>query len=272
TWINYASGNFGDACNYFTQKPVVERGAPAWFHSKYSITDGVTASWYRKLYYMNYLGGASAIYWEQSLANQWMLPGPGTHPVQLSPFGRATEDFMAFASRLPDRGEPYTPIGVLLSRGHGYERVNYHGKMLGVFQEDKNDRELRELFNVCWHPSCILEGQPASPDVQSMPSGVYGDIFDVLVDRPGKSQMLLNYPIIWAAGDVQFHPDLLKTLEGHLQRGGTLVVNFNTARQLPAKWLGFNANNVTHLCDAWSTDGETMRPAVNFGCVKVTLA
>src|SRR5262249_32024014 len=26
TWINYASGNFGDACNYFTQQPVVPRG------------------------------------------------------------------------------------------------------------------------------------------------------------------------------------------------------------------------------------------------------
>ena len=69
-WINYASGNFGDACNYFTQNPVVPRGAPGWFHSKYAITDGVSTGWYRKLYYLNYLGGASAIYWEQSLANQ----------------------------------------------------------------------------------------------------------------------------------------------------------------------------------------------------------
>ncbi len=272
SWINYASGNFGDACNYFTQNPVVPRGAPSWFHSKYSITDGVTASWYRKLYYMNYLGGASAIYWEQSLQNQWILPGPGTHPIQLSPFGRATEDFMAFASRLPDRGEPYTPIGILLNYGHSYERVNYSCKMLHVFQEDKNDVELRELFNVCWHPACILEGQPAAPDVQSMPSGVYGDIFDVLVDRPGKSQVLTNYPVIWAAGDVRFHPELIKTLEGHLQRGGTLVVNLTHARQLPANWLGLNASNTTMLCESWSTDGETIRSATPFGCMKVTLA
>src|SRR5207248_3789400 len=70
-WINYASGNFGDACNYFHQDPRVPRGAKSWFHSKYAVTDGVTASWYRKMYYLNYLGGASAIYWEQSLENQW---------------------------------------------------------------------------------------------------------------------------------------------------------------------------------------------------------
>ena len=59
-WINYASGNFGDACNYFTQQPQVPRGAKSWFHSKYAVTDGVSACWYRKLYYLNYLGGASA--------------------------------------------------------------------------------------------------------------------------------------------------------------------------------------------------------------------
>ena len=69
-WINYASGNFGDACNYFTQEPVVPRGAKSWFHSKYAVTDGVSACWYRKLYYLNYLGGASAVFWEQGLSNQ----------------------------------------------------------------------------------------------------------------------------------------------------------------------------------------------------------
>jgi len=77
-WINYASGNFGDACNYFSQNPVTPRGAGGWFHSKYAITDGVSIAWYRKLYYLNYLGGASAIFWEQGLANQWMLPARQT--------------------------------------------------------------------------------------------------------------------------------------------------------------------------------------------------
>ena len=194
-WINYASGNFGDACNYFSQQHM-PRGAGSWFHSKYAVTDGVSACWYRKLYYLNYLGGASAIYWEQSLANQWILPGPGKHPIELSPFGRATEEFQQFVDRLPDRGEPYTPIALLLSYGHGYERVNYRCKMLHFFPENENDVELRELFNVFWHPIAQLEGQPTAPDVQSMPSGVYGDIFDVLVDRPTRQRDLrLSHPL-----------------------------------------------------------------------------
>src|SRR5262249_51445717 len=143
-WINYASGNFGDSCNYFTQEPVVPRGAKSWFHSRYAVTDGVSIAWYRKLYYLNFLRGASAIYWEQNLTNQFLLPCPATHPIQLPPFGRAPAYFQGFVDRLPDRGEPYTPVALLLSYGHGYERVNYRCKMLNVFAEDKNDLELRE--------------------------------------------------------------------------------------------------------------------------------
>jgi hypothetical protein len=270
-WINYASGNFGDACNYFTQNPVVPRGAPAWFHSKYAITDGVSISWYRKLYYMNFLGGTSAIYWEQSLTNQWMLPGPGTHPIQLSPFGRATEDFQAFVSRLPDRGEPYTPIALLLSYGHGYERVNYRCKMLHEFQEDKHDLELRELFNVCWHPASILEGLPASPDVQSMPSGVYGDIFDVLVDRPAKAKAIQQYPVVWAAGDVRLSGAILPIIEDYVKNGGTLVTTITQAQGLPATLTGFKATGKVARAEEWSVGDGPKHVATPFEVADVEL-
>jgi hypothetical protein len=271
-WINYASGNFGDACNYFTQSPVVPRGAPGWFHSKYAITDGVSAAWYRKLYYLNYLGGASAIFWEQGLSNQWMLPGPGTHPVQLSPFGRATEDFLAFVDRLPDRGEPLTPIALLLSYGHGYDRVNYHCKMLGHFMEDKADLELRELFNVCWCPSGVVEGLPAAPDVQSMPNGAYGNSFDVLVDRPQRAKAILDYPIVWAAGDMDLSGPWIATLDDYLRRGGTLVVNIEAARALPGEKLGLRPTGKMTVAEEWTPEGGEARAATPYEVAGVELA
>ncbi len=271
SWINYASGNFGDACNYFTQDPVVPRGAPSWFHSKYAVTDGVSISWYRKLYYLNYLGGASAIYWEQNLTNQYILPGPGTHPIQLSPFGRATEDFQAFAARVPDRGEPYTPIALLLSHGHGYERVNYRCKMLHDFPEDKHDIELRELFNVCWHPTSILEGLPASPDVQSMPSGVYGNIFDVLVDRPAKAKAINQYPVVWAAGDGRLTGTMLPTIEEYVKNGGTLVTTIAQAKDLPQKLTGLKASGRITRAEDWSLDGVVTMQATPFEVAQVEL-
>lgn len=270
-WINYASGNFGDACNYFYQNPVVPRGAPSWFHSKYAVTDGVSVVWYRKLYYLNYLGGASAVYLEQGLGNQWILPGPGTHPIQLSPFGRATEDFMAFVDRLPDRGEPIAPVAVLLSYGHAYERVNNGCKMLNLFPEDAADIELRELFNVFWHPSGIVEGAPAAPDVQSMPSGVYGNIFDVLVDRPAKAKAILDYPVVWAAGDVDLSGPMQAAVEDYVKRGGTLVVNIEAGKRLPASLLGFKPTGKTATFEEWTPEGGAPQAATPFDVAEVDL-
>jgi hypothetical protein len=66
-----------------SQEPRLARGAWSWFHSKYAVTDGVSAGWYCKMYYLNDLGGASVVLRGRSLANQWMLPGQGTHPIQL---------------------------------------------------------------------------------------------------------------------------------------------------------------------------------------------
>jgi hypothetical protein len=270
-WINYASGNFGDACNYFTQEPRVPRGAKSWFHSKYAVTDGVTAGWYRKMYYLNYLGGASAIFWEQGLENQWILPGPGTHPVQLSPFGRATEDFQAFVDRCPDRGEPWTPIAFLLSHAHGYEPVNYRCKMLHVFKQSPADVELRELFNVAWRPAATAEGQPASPDVQSLPSGVHGNIFDVLVDRPSKSRAIFDYPVVWAAGDVDLGCKWPEVLEEYVGKGGTLVVNAEAAKPLPAKLLGLKLTGKTAVAEEWRPEGGEKREAVPFEVAEAEL-
>lgn len=256
-WINYASGNFGDSCNYFTQDPIVPRGAKCWFHSKYAVTDGVSVGWYRKLYYLNYLGGASAIFWEQGLSNQWMMPGPGTHPIQLSPFGRATEDFQAFVRRLPDRGEPVTPIAVLLNHAHGYEPVSYRCRMLNVFPLSRADLELRELFNVCWYPSGVLEGRPAAPDVQSMPSGIHGNIFDVLVDRPARARAIFDYSVLWAAGDVDLGGTWPALLEEYVRKGGTLVINETAAKTLPAKLLGLRFKGQMLHAEEWRpADGK----------------
>ncbi|MBI1903771.1 MAG: hypothetical protein HYS13_21925 [Planctomycetia bacterium] len=272
-WINYASGNFGDACNYFTQNPVVNRGAGGWFHSKYAVTDGVTIGWYRKLYYLNYMSGASAIFWEQGLGNQFFLPGPGTHPIQLSPFGRATVDFQEFVDRLPDRGEPVTPVALLVSSGHAYERVNYSCKMLHVFAENDADRELRELFNVCWHPAAIAEGRPAAPDVQSLPNGVYGNIFDVLVDRPERAKALIEYPIVWAAGDVELGGPMAAALEDYVKRGGTLVVNVEAARgKLPEALLGVKFTDQRVVAESWTPEGGVALATTPYETQRVELA
>jgi hypothetical protein len=264
-WLNYASSNFGDACNYFTQNPIVNRGAGGWFHSKYAVTDGVPIEWYRKFYYLNYLGGTSAIFWEQGLANQWFKPGPGTHPVQLSPFGRATVDFQSFVDRLPDRGQPYTPVAFLLNYGHGFERISYDCKMLNKYNEDINDRELRELFNVAWHPASELESMPITPDTQSLVSGTYGNIFDVLVDRPEVARAVMNYPVLYAAGDVELGGKIAPVIDEYVRKGGTLVVNVEAARgKLPASLLGVRLTGKKRVFQSWIPEGGAPQTATPY--------
>ena len=264
-WINYASSNFGDCCNVFLQNPAVPRGAPAWYHSKYAITDGVSAVWYRKFYYLNYLGGASAIFWEQGLGNQWILPGPGTHPVQLSPFGRATEDFQAFVRRLPDRGEPYTPVAFLLNYGHGFEPVSNYCKAFDQFTENAADRELRELFNVAWYPADKQASEPITPDRQSLSDGVYGNIFDVLIDRPARIAAVNDYPVVWTAGDVDLSGKNGKALAKYVQNGGTLVVNINAAvGVLPESLAGVKWTRTQRTCESWTPAGGTAQPCTPY--------
>ncbi|MBI1916614.1 MAG: hypothetical protein HYS12_18050 [Planctomycetes bacterium] len=112
---------------------------------------------------------------------------------------------------------------------------------------------MRELFNVAWYPSGVIEGLPAAPDVQSMPGGVYGNIFDVLVDRPGRAKALFDYPVVWAAGDVDLK-GLGQTLGDYLRKGGTLVVNVEAARSLPAEWLGIKLTGKWLTAEEWTPD------------------
>jgi hypothetical protein len=103
------------------------------------------------------------------------------------------------------------------------------------FDETVNDLELRELFNVLYFPFPILEGLPQAPDVQSVPPGVFGNIFDALVDRPERQAALFDYPIVWLAGDVKLGAPFRKTIEEHLKRGGTWVLTSDKLGELPAE-------------------------------------
>src|SRR5262249_25316444 len=153
-----------------------------------------------------------------------------------------------------------------------YDRVNYRCKMLNVFPEDRADLELRELFNVAWYPAGVLEGKPAAPDVQSMPCGRYGNIFDVLVDRPAKGKAILNYPVVWAAGDVDLKGAWQPVLQDYLRRGGTLVLNIEACKGLPPALLGLKHTGKTTAAEEWKPDGKKAQPATPFEVAGVELA
>ena len=175
----YHAPNFGDTATTFTKQQNFA-GPNNFLHSRYGPTMGPSLSWYRKSYYMYYMSGASAIYLEQGF-DQFFKPGPGEHPFQLNPLGRITDEFMRFVETHPARGTPYTPVAFLLDPAHGWEMTDYPQWPFGVSQISRGDRALRELFGVAYFPGLVVEGEPASGDRQAFVSGVFGNIFDVIV-------------------------------------------------------------------------------------------
>ncbi|MEP6911146.1 MAG: hypothetical protein ABI923_00225 [bacterium] len=275
-FLYYHAPNFGDTATTFT-KAQNFAGPDFFFHSRYGPTMGPSLTWYRKSYYLYYMAGASAIYLEQG-HDQFFKPGPGDHPLQLNPLGRITDEFMRFAEKHPGRGTPYTPIAILLDPAHGWEMTDYPQWPFGVSQINRGDRALRELFGVAYYPGTVLEGEPATADRQAFVSGIFGDIFDVLVASETKAQSPSGMPItpegagpavasgqknpprqnslrpanaldsyraVVVGGHIDWTPSWTKKIADYVRSGGTVVLNASQVKGLDQELLGVRFTGIS---------------------------
>ena len=258
SFLYYHAPNFGDTATTFTKSQSFA-GPDYFFHTRYGPTMGPSLSWYRKSYYLYYMAGASAIYLEQGF-DQFFKPGPGDNPLQLNPLGRITDEFMHFAEKHSDRGTPYTPIAFLLDPAHGWEMTDYPQWPFEVSPIDKGDRALRELFAVAYYPGAVVEGEPATSDRQAFVSGIFGDIFDVLVagsetrgssSTPGSpaSPRPINpidsYRAVVVGGHIELSPAWIQKLTNYVRDGGAVVLNSEQIKGLPAEFLGIRLTGAT---------------------------
>ncbi|HEY6120711.1 MAG TPA: hypothetical protein VIV66_12185 [Pyrinomonadaceae bacterium] len=247
-FLYYHAPNFGDTATTFT-KTQNFAGPDNFFHSRYGPTMGPSLSWYRKIYYLYYMSGASAIYLEQGF-DQFFKPGPGEHPFQLNPLGRITDEFMRFAAKHPNRGTPYTPIAFLLDPAHGWDMTDYPHWPFEVSQINRSDRSLRELFGVAYYPGLVVEGEPATGDRQSFVSGIFGDIFDVLVLDDARPEAINNYRAVVVGGIPKWTNRWTKTLVDYVRDGGVVVLNSAQIDGLPADFTGVRLVGSTAEADS----------------------
>ena len=232
----YHAPNFGDTATTFTKQQNFA-GPDFFFHTRYGATMGPSLAWYRKSYYLYYMGGASALYLEQG-GDQFFKPGPGEHPFQLNPLGRITDEFVRFAERHPDRGTPYTPVAVLLDPAHGWDMTDYPQWAFGVSPQGRADRALRELFGSLYHPALETEGEPATADRQAFVNGLFGDVFDVLVASDERREAVGAYSALVVGGRIEWSKAWIEQLSDYVHHGGVVVINAAQAKGLPGELLG----------------------------------
>ena len=149
--------------------------------------------------------------------------------IRLSWYGRIWEEVMDFADLYPDRGVPYTPIGILLSWGNGFQPV---GTKAGynLFPYNETEHVCRAIFHGSIFPN--QERHWSDPDLMS--ASPFGDIFDPLrLDTPQGAlplDLLRNYRVLIALTDADLKPEAVARLREYVQAGGTLVLN---VRNLP---------------------------------------
>ena len=202
-------------------------------------THGISPSALKRAAYMAFLAGASRYEREDGMGAYWHKADKS-----LSDEGKAFVEFRRFAARV-DRGVPYQPVAILMSRFRGYGRNG--GKAWRCFYEH-SDRHLDVVMNaVLDTPSNSRRSDLKKGCERVMANARYGDLFDILVADCERQECfrkaLMDYRVAVLTGAYAPNPEMEATLKAYVEQGGTLVVN------------------VAQLTDgiAWAKDGKVVR-------------
>lgn len=230
----YRSCGFGDAHQYFSQQNLMASPKFA-YDNYYDMWCGAGMTWYKFDIWHQYFSGAGAFYHEQGFDEFWRPAGSAVQPkpIQLSPKGRLVDDFLKVTREHPDRGAPYTPIAFLLDRAHGWDANPNQPSYFeiapetnpAVFSRNRHARMLLEWFQVAYHPYGPKDAQINTGVNPVFLPGVFGDVFDVLVTAPKRTDIVDSYPVVVLNGEVNLSEEWGNKLARYIEQGGTLVAS-----------------------------------------------
>ena len=250
--VDYQSCNLGDAATMFSRESFFFPGSSRYIlDNSYDVWAGAGIHWLLKDYLLWHLAGVSAFYNEQGVDLYWKPGGNSAgdaFPVQLSPKGKTAEAAMNLAAKHP-RGTQFTPIAFLMDEAHGYTQERFEPGAFGlnpqlnpaVLNPGRHEAGIRGWFDIAYYPAPVTQGEPASAIRQTYVNGIFGDIFDVIVNAGGHTAILDTYPVVIVAGEVEVTAEWGKALQEYVRKGGTLVVSAEQLSGPGVKALGLPA-------------------------------
>ncbi len=231
----YRSCNFGDAATIFSDASTYASPKNI-LDNFYSVFSGAGMTWYKFDIWYQYMAGSSMFYHEQGFDEYWKPGGTtaaGEKEVQLSPKGKLVDRFLRVTAGQPDRGVPFTPVGLLVDYAHGWEPSpfwpnafhNIH-EQPERFRPGDHERMLEEYFWSAYYPIGPESEQAITATNEVNVAGVFGDIFDVVYAYPdvNRWRTLETYPVVIAVGDIELTAAEGQRLAEYVEHGGTLLV------------------------------------------------
>lgn len=184
----------------------------------------------------------------------------GQEPWDLTAHGRAAAAAFAFM-RAHDRGNPHTPLLVVLDHLAGYN--GYTGLSWGVLPRTAADQEVADLLEVQLFdgPKRLpVPGNPPNPEAGYLRPTPHGELCDVVLST-ATGAFMGRYPVILLAGEMELGPGFVQELETALAAGSRLLVHPRHVKALaPAAWERLQKAGAVEVI-AESTHAITRRPA-----------
>jgi hypothetical protein len=249
-WTVQVSPWFGNAVT--TRGELDTRGATA-----QGLDAGHSLSLYRRMWLHGWFAGAAMVTPENSM-NSFFITG--REPWELTSHGEAAAETFRFI-RAHERGNPYTPLLVVLDHLSGYN--GYQGLTWGVLPRTPADQEIHDLLEVqLFHcPQRLpVPGNPENPEADYLHPTRYGESCDVVLSTVTGSFMSL-YPAVLLAGEIGFGPGFVDELVTALRGGIRLLLHpRHVAAMSGAELVRLKAAGTVEVLEEW-VNPETDRPA-----------
>lgn len=213
-WTVQVSPWFGNAVT--TRGPLDTNGPTAT-----GLDAGHSLSLYLRMWRHAWFAGAAMVTPENSLNSFFTTGRP---PWELTPHGEAAATAFRFM-RDHDRGNPHTPVLVVLDHLAGYN--GYQALTWGVLPRTPADQEIADLLEVqlFHHPARLpVPGNPDNPEARYLHPTRFGELCDVMLSTATGATMG-RYPAVLLAGEMIFTPSVVHELRTALESGSRLLLH-----------------------------------------------